>query len=168
MSLPDWQTVGKKFKEELPNILAVVNLILSIPPSSAEAERGFSQLKLVKSNLRSNLDQKTLNNLLAVKMLASVETYNPAKAIEHWNNSGARSKRPNFLESTNSTTAKSVSNLQIVKAPISDSNENHIDNVESEDVIALSDSEYSDTDCLSESEDFVFNELLNDSSGDLE
>ena len=84
-------------------------------------------------------------------MLASVETYNPAKAIEYWNNCGARSKRPNFLESTNSTTAKSVSNLQIVKAPISDSNENHIGNVEFEEVIALSDSEYSDTDSLSES-----------------
>ena len=92
-------------------------------------------------------------------MLASVETYNPAKAIKYWNNCGARSKRPNFLEFTNrpSTTAKSVSNLQIVKAPISDSNENHIGNVEFEEVIALSDSEYSDTDSLSESEDCVFN-----------
>ena len=126
--------------------------------SRAKAEHGFSQLKLVQSNLRSNLDQKTLNNLLAVKMLASVETYNPAKAIEYWNNCGARSKRPNFLESTNSTTAKSVSNLHIVKAPISDSNENHIGNVEFEEVIALSDSEYSVTDSLSESEDYVFNE----------
>ena len=47
--------------------------------SRAKAEHGFSQLKLVQSNLRSNLDQKTLNNLLAVKMLVSVETYNPAK-----------------------------------------------------------------------------------------
>ena len=125
-----------------------------------EAEGGFSQLKLVESNLRSNFDQNTLNNLLAVKMLASVETYNAAEAIEYWNNCGARSKRPNFLESINrpSTTAKSVSNLQIVKAPISDSNENHIGNVEFEEVIALSDSEYSDTDNLSESEDYVFNE----------
>ena len=87
-------------------------------------------------------------------MLPSVETYNPAKAIEYWNNCVARSKRPNFLESTNSTTAKSVSNLQIVKAPISDSNENHIDNVEFEEVIALSDPEYSDTDSPSESVDF--------------
>ena len=82
----------------------------------------------------------------------------PWKAIEYWNNCGARSKRPNFLESTNSTTAKSVSNLHIVKAPISDSNENHIGNVEFEEVIALSDSEYSVTDSLSESEDYVFNE----------
>ena len=64
---------------------------------------------------------------------------------------------PNFLESTNrpsrSTTAKSVSNL---KAPISNSNENHIGNVEFEEVIDLSDSEYSDTDSLSQK--IVFNE----------
>ena len=70
-------------------------------------------------------------------MLASVETYNAAEAFEYWNNCGARSKRPNFLESINrpSTTDKSVSNLQIVKAAISDSNENHIGNVEFDEVI---------------------------------
>ena len=105
---------------------------------------------------------------MPLNLLASVETYKPAKAIKYWNNCGARSKRPNFLKSTNSKTAKSVSNLQIMKAPISDSNENHIGNVEFEEVIALSDSEYSDTDSPNESEDYVFNELLNDSSGDLE
>ena len=68
---------------------------------------------------------------------------------------------------------KTVQQLKVfqtfrVKAPISDSNENHIGNVEFEEVIALSDSEYSDTDSPNESEDHVFNELLNDSSGDLE
>ena len=41
-----------------------------------------------------------------------------------------------------------------MEAPISDSNENHIENVEFEEVIALSDSEYSDTDSPSESVDY--------------
>ena len=70
----------------------------------------------------------------------------------------------NFLDSTNrpssSTAAKSDSNL---KAPISNSNENHIGNVELEEVIALSDSEYSDTDSLSQI--MCLMKLLNDSSG---
>ena len=38
-----------------PNILSLIDLILSIPAHSADAERGFSEMKLVKSDWRSNL-----------------------------------------------------------------------------------------------------------------
>ncbi|XP_014680148.1 PREDICTED: zinc finger protein 862-like [Priapulus caudatus] len=44
-----WATTIPELKEELPNICALMDLLLSIPASSAEAERGFSRLKLVKS-----------------------------------------------------------------------------------------------------------------------
>lgn len=47
-----WEVINNELRENLPNILELIDLILSLSPPSAEAERGFSQLKLIKTNLR--------------------------------------------------------------------------------------------------------------------
>ena len=78
-----------------PNMLSLVDLILSIPASSAEVERGFSQLKLIKSANRSKMSQKSLNDNLAIKLsLGSDEEFDPDPAIEHWLGCGKRPRRP--------------------------------------------------------------------------
>lgn len=62
-----------------------MDLVLTFSPSSAQAERGFSQLKLVKSNLRNRLGQNTLNNILAIKFLSNdIQSYNPEKAVDNY------------------------------------------------------------------------------------
>ena len=87
---------------ELPNkslwiiyqILPIMDLILTMSPSSSEAERGFSQLKLIKTNLRSKLRQSALNHCMGIRMLApDIKEYDPHPAIHYWNSMSIRARR---------------------------------------------------------------------------
>ncbi|KAG1653478.1 hypothetical protein GQR58_025551 [Nymphon striatum] len=68
--------------EDYSNILSLVDLILSLPVQSAECERVFSNMKLVKSDWRSVLKSKNLSDQLMV-ILATNDTdqYDPLPAI---------------------------------------------------------------------------------------
>ena len=58
-------------------------------------ERGFSQLKILKSDIRSTLPEERLNDLLAVKLLsADIQNFDPLPAIELWSTSCVRTRRP--------------------------------------------------------------------------
>ena len=69
-----------------PNILSLVDLVLTIPASSADAERGFSRLKYTKTDARSRLLDTTLSDQLCI-MLESCEIkhFDPSPAIDLWN-----------------------------------------------------------------------------------
>jgi hypothetical protein len=54
--IPGWPSLISRYSN-CQNICALFELILSISPSSAEAETGFTQLKLVKTSIRSSLGQ---------------------------------------------------------------------------------------------------------------
>ena len=74
-----------------------MDLILTMSPSSSEAERAFSQLKLIliKTNLRRKLGQSALNHCMGIKMLASdIKEYDPHPAIHYWNSMSIRARRP--------------------------------------------------------------------------
>ena len=72
-----------------------MDLILTMSPSCSEAERVFSQLKLIKTNLRSKLGQSALNHCMGIKMLApDIKEYDPHPAIHYWNNVSIRARRP--------------------------------------------------------------------------
>lgn len=67
-------------------MLTLVDLILCMSPSSAQAERGFSQLKLCKSNLRNRMGQILLNDVLAIKYLSEpMCTFEPENAVNLFN-----------------------------------------------------------------------------------
>ena len=77
-NLKPWETIMQQFKEDYPNILDVFDLLLCISPASAEVERGFTQLKLIKNDRRNSLKGTSLNKLLAVRMLTpSITDYDP-------------------------------------------------------------------------------------------
>ena len=77
------------------NILSVIDLMLTLPASSAEVERGFSQLKLLKTDMRSTLKECHLNDLMTIKLLsAPINEFDPTEAIELWNKGGVYLKRP--------------------------------------------------------------------------
>ena len=68
--------------------------MLTLPASSAEVERGFSQLKILKSYIRSTLSEERLNDLLAVKLLsADIQNFDPLPAIELWSTSTVRTSQ---------------------------------------------------------------------------
>ena len=94
-----WEDVNNEFGLQFPNILSLMDLILSIPPSSADCERGFSQVKLVKNDWRSTLTNDSLNDLLMVQLeTPSIEEYDPKPAIEYWINDCKRKRRPIYMD----------------------------------------------------------------------
>jgi hypothetical protein len=69
----------------MKNIAVLVDLILTLPPTSVRCETAFSQLKLLKTCRRSRLGQGVLNDLMAVKLLSpSVLEFNPDSSIQKW------------------------------------------------------------------------------------
>ena len=67
--------------------------------SSAEAERGFSQLKVTKTDKRSQLQQRPLQDQLLAKLEGpAIANFDPVPTIESWSRSGKRAKRPSFMD----------------------------------------------------------------------
>ena len=71
-------------------ILGLVDAILTLPTSSADAERGISQLKLTKSSIRSVLKADRLTDLLTIQLrspdIAEFEPKRPSSCgvlVEH-------------------------------------------------------------------------------------
>lgn len=54
-------------KELLPQLVQLCKLYLVLPCSTASAERSFSQLRRVKSYLRSSMSQHRLNHLMILR-----------------------------------------------------------------------------------------------------
>lgn len=94
-----WDVVGRKFKKSHSNILGLIDLILTLPASSTDAERGFSELKLTKTDWRARLRNTVLYDLLLIQFLTpTVEEFDPVPAIHHWNSSSVRARQPYFLD----------------------------------------------------------------------
>ena len=55
-----------------PNLNVLANICLTIPVSTASVERSFSQTKLIKTRLRNNIGNASLNYL----MLIAIESPN--------------------------------------------------------------------------------------------
>ena len=51
-----------------PNIVVILQLMAVLPVTSAEPERVFSQLKLVKTYLRNGMTEARLNGLALMKV----------------------------------------------------------------------------------------------------
>ena len=67
-------------------IFKVMDLILTLPATSSEVERGFPQMKLIKTNIGSKLSTENLNNLMTIKMVAaSIDEFDQIPAIEYGN-----------------------------------------------------------------------------------
>ena len=77
-----------------PNVLMVVDLLLSLLSGSSECERGFS--KIIKSNYRNKMRSTTLTMLMTIQLHSEeINNFNPDVAIAHWNRHGHR--RPSFM-----------------------------------------------------------------------
>ena len=99
-----WQRMFTAFKDQFPNILMLVEIILILPLATATVERGFSAMKRVKNDWRSCLDKDILNMLLRITVNGcSFDVYDPQRAIQHWWISGQRARRPDFTRDTYNT-----------------------------------------------------------------
>ncbi len=61
----------KNLKLVFPNIFILLSIFLTVPITSAEAERSFSVLKRLKSWLRSTMGQDRLSSLAVIQINVS-------------------------------------------------------------------------------------------------
>ena len=88
-----WSAVNAAHQAECGNTLGLVDAILTLPASSADAERGFSQLKLTKSSIRSVLKVDRLTELLTIQLRPpDIVAFKSKEAIELC--SAGRARRP--------------------------------------------------------------------------
>ena len=59
--------IDKKIKEEYKILSNLAGAILALPHSSCEVERLFSQIKLIKTEKRTNLKEENLESLILLK-----------------------------------------------------------------------------------------------------
>ena len=87
--------INKRMSSKCQNVLALVDLVLSLSASSAICESVFSQVKLMKSSVRNRLSAVQMSRLLTIQFHSSdVKSFEPAPAIHHWNKTSSRARRP--------------------------------------------------------------------------
>ena len=110
-----WPEVHSLYHESHENVLAVIDLIVTLPTSSSGNEGGFSQMKLTKTSIRSRLSNANLNNSMAIQMLTpGVKEFDPDQAINKWTMGGKRERRPIFNEGSSRKRARLESNVNLL------------------------------------------------------
>ena len=90
-----WKDINSVLFSSCPLILSVIDLVLSIPATSIECERGFSTMRQVKNDWRSRLSITSLNDSMRILLEGpAIDQFQPEDAINKWFNAGVRSRRP--------------------------------------------------------------------------
>ncbi|KAM8793599.1 sperm flagellar protein 2-like [Eudromia elegans] len=89
-----WDSVNSDYSMKYPNILRLIDLILTLPANSAETERGFSQMKLTMTHLHSKFMCESVTDLMIIQMNSpDIKRFDPKKAIHLWNTTWQRKRR---------------------------------------------------------------------------
>ena len=92
----DWEQINIAFRDVAPHFLLLVDLLLSIPAHSSECERGFSLMKIVKTDWRNCLTDDALTDLVRINLhCADIKEFIPDQAIHLWNKASVRGRRLN-------------------------------------------------------------------------
>ena len=88
--------VGNKNSAEvqhIKHIMVLILIMLTISPTTAECERGFSSVNCIKTSARTSMKQKNLSNLVRIKVDGpDFKTYRPTDSIINWLNRGKKSR----------------------------------------------------------------------------
>ena len=79
-------------KTLFPNLSKIGAICLSIPVTTASVERSFSQMKLIKTRLRSSLNNKSLSNLMKIALESPDELTDShlEEVVNVWNRKSRR------------------------------------------------------------------------------
>lgn len=82
-----WEQINDCYADGHTNILMLIDLILSLPASTSDCERGFSKMKLTKTDQRNKLKSTTMSDLILIQLHSSsdIGDYEPSEAINCWN-----------------------------------------------------------------------------------
>lgn len=82
LSLLSWKDA---YDKDFPLMMAIIDLLNCIPPTSVKCETTFSQMKLIKTSKRTSMKGSTLNCLLTVKLLSpSIHDFDPKSSVDRW------------------------------------------------------------------------------------
>ncbi|KAH0520601.1 Sperm flagellar protein 2 [Microtus ochrogaster] len=80
-----WDFVNSIYSHKYPNILMLVDLVLALPASSAEPERGCSQIKRSHSHMDEKTKAESLTDILVIQLNSpDISSFDPRKAIHLW------------------------------------------------------------------------------------
>jgi hypothetical protein len=69
----------------LCNVRKIYEFVRSIPLTSVECERMFSRMNLIKTNLRNQLEESTLDSLIRISVSSvDMKTFNFHEAFSIW------------------------------------------------------------------------------------
>ncbi|KAM6470186.1 zinc finger protein 862-like [Liasis olivaceus] len=89
-----WDLVNRDFFHKYPNVLTLIDLVLTLPASSSEAARGFGQMKLTMMRLRSKLMFESMTDLMVVQLNSpEIKKFDPQKAVQLWNISWQKNRK---------------------------------------------------------------------------
>ena len=79
-------------KTLFPNLSKIGAICLSIPVTTASVEGSFSQMKLIKTRLRSSLNDKSLSNLMKIALESPDELTDShlEEVVNVWNRKSRR------------------------------------------------------------------------------
>ena len=79
-----WKVLIRSHSDQLPNVLGLIDLIFTIPTSTAECEMGFSGMKKVKSDRRARLNTSILSDLMLVHLEEGpfIDDFEPLRACQ--------------------------------------------------------------------------------------
>ena len=114
------------YKSKCSNILKLFDLILTLPASSAVCERGFSAMKILKTEYRNRLGSKTMTTLLTVQIHSpEISQFDPVPSIIRW---FTPTRRPSVMENTGSILlAQAEADESVVDVEAVDNNNNNVD-----------------------------------------
>ena len=69
-----WQVINSMFHYQCQNVLGLIDLILTLPAASTDAERGFSKMKYAKNDFRSCLSDDHLIDQMMIMLDGKTES----------------------------------------------------------------------------------------------
>ena len=73
----------------MKHIMILILIMLTIPPTTVECERGFSSVNNINTTARTNMKQEALSSLVRIKVDGTdLMENNPTESIINWLNSG--------------------------------------------------------------------------------
>ncbi|KAG1673328.1 Multidrug resistance-associated protein 4 [Nymphon striatum] len=76
-----WNDILSLHRARFPNMSLIGELVLVLPLNAACCERGFSQMKIIKSDWRSSMTPKTLDSLMRIVIDGpDIDTFDPSRS----------------------------------------------------------------------------------------
>jgi len=80
-----WSLLLSHYRQQFPDLVHLVHILLVFPISNAKVERGFSSMRRIKTDWRSSLGEDTLDNLMRITIEGPpLKDFDPKPSVEKY------------------------------------------------------------------------------------